>query len=339
MRKRGTIALPNSRVERSGGWEGASVHTAGATSAVAVILPAYNAAGTISTTLASIAGQSLAPEAVVLVDDGSSDETVSTARRWDRHFDLQIIRLAKNSGPAHARDVGIRHTNCGLIALADADDAWLPDHLQVMISAYARCPGLVTASALRWLPGERLAQRAEPARSIPSKPSTAILESNFVFGSTLFSKADYERVGGYRERFRAAEDWDLWIRMLRSGVSVTRPPHATVLYRLSRSSLSAEDRGLHVELEVLRTAMAEAEEGERVILRKTIRKFEARRHLVAAYAAARSDQRSHARLEGLRAVAGVGPVALRGAFVALCPQRATLLRDRRRFSARRWVGS
>lgn len=101
---------------------------------ISVVIPAYNAARTIGETLDSIASQTRLPDEVIVVDDGSSDETASVART--HHFGPRVIMQA-NAGAATAINTGISKANGDLIAFLDADDLWLPGKLDSQERALA----------------------------------------------------------------------------------------------------------------------------------------------------------------------------------------------------------
>src|ERR1700730_13172065 len=104
---------------------------------VAVIVAAYNAEATLPAALASVAAQSSQPASVVVVDDGSTDGTSRVVDQWMDKLPLRLVTHRQNAGPASARRSGIEATSEPLIALLDSDDAWLPDHLGLMLHAYA----------------------------------------------------------------------------------------------------------------------------------------------------------------------------------------------------------
>src|SRR3954454_14547905 len=110
------------------------------TDPIAVVIAAHNAADTLDAALASVAGQSLAPQEVVVVDDASSDETAAVAARWGAVLPLDVVRLPENTGPGHARNVGVARTAAPMLALLDGDDVWLPDHLSLLDQVHRSSP-------------------------------------------------------------------------------------------------------------------------------------------------------------------------------------------------------
>jgi glycosyltransferase involved in cell wall biosynthesis len=308
---------------------------------VGVVIPAYNAEATLGTTLASVAAQSLVPQSVTVVDDGSSDDTAIVAERWRGLLPIDVIRSPENEGLSSARRRGIAAATAPLIALLDADDIWLPDHLELMAGCYEANPGLVTADALRWIPGHGISKRTY-RELVPVPPPEAqrlaILRKDFVFIGVLFSRDRYEAAGGFRAGMRGGEDWELWIRMIRGGVVVTTTPYPTVLYRLSRTSLSADGGLLRDEIAML-TGMAPQMESsaERAALNRTLGQLHRGQNLVRAYRNARSGQLWSARMEAFRALRGARPVALRAAVMCVAPGLGVRIRDARKWKPESWL--
>lgn len=275
---------------------------------VAVVIPAFNAGRYLDQTLASVAGQTRAPAVVAVADDGSTDDTLERARRWQDHLPIEVMRLAQNAGPGPARHHAILATDASLLALVDADDLWLPDHLETMAAAYQRAPGLVTAREFAWIRGRGidLARRRVKPR-IPTDPKdqlVALLQHNYVsFG--FFPRTLYEQVGGFR-RFLVGEDWDLWIRMLRFGARLTEASHPTALHRVRSGSLSV-DPAHNVEhgIAVLTAAAAEARSSwERAAAERGLRTLWARKRYYDACALASDGHPWRARLMAVRGPRG-----------------------------------
>ena len=168
---------------------------------IAVVVPAFNSGGCLDQALASVAGQTLLPAAVIVADDCSTDDTAERARRWQDRLPIEVIRLEPNHGPAGARHRAIRTTSAPFLAMLDSDDLFLPDHLATMAATHAACPGLVSAQELSWYPGRGLEVPTAPPR-VPKAADQigALLRHNFVnFG--YFSRDLYELAGGFRGVF------------------------------------------------------------------------------------------------------------------------------------------
>jgi hypothetical protein len=323
---------------------------------VSVVIPAYQAAAVIDSSLASVAGQTIAPDEVVVVDDGSCDGTAPLAERWSCVLPLRVVRLEENVGrglgAGGARAVGVAHTTGELIALLDADDVWLPDHLATMLATHDRLPGLVTANYSLWVPGAALGDRSAAAL-VPVPPVERqlldVLEENYVFVSALFSRALYERAGGFRNI--RCEDWDLWIRMVRSGARVTMPSHVTVLYRQAPDSVSGADKLLIGDIDLLEELLESATApAERATIERGLRRRRAKQAFldgVRAFEAGDAAEARRAWIEALRLDLGLGPthsrlngrVAPRALASLVAPNAMMRLRSRRQRDADFVVGS
>ena len=320
-------------------------------STVTVVIPAHNAAAHLGAALASVAAQSVPPAAVVVVDDCSTDGTAELAQRWSAVLPLTLVRLERNQGPGAARRRGIDATDTELIALLDSDDYWLPDHLEELLRVYARTGGLVTSRSLRWFPGEGVSA-SDSARSFPVPPPAeqreAILRDNFVFVGALFARDDYERCGGFGD-LRRSEDWDLWIRMVLSGVLVSVTHRPTVLYRQHPTSLSAGDAINEADIDLLQQLQATVCDADRIVVERSLRRRQARRELLAGYRHAAGGHALAARRSFLSAAwadrdpsgglrRGASGVTAKAMMAAAAPGLAVRLRrgdlDRNRLVAR-----
>lgn len=296
---------------------------------VTVVIPAYNAGAFLDQALASLAGQTTAPESVIVVDDGSSDGSGGRAERWTNRLPLRVLTHERNAGLFQARRTGIDAATTPLIALLDADDIWLPDHLETMHALYCREPGLITARALRWVPGEALGKVPMNGGALPlaHHQLERILLMNFVFVGSLFERALYAEVGGFRGGRNGAEDWDLWTRMLLAGARVRRPQHPTVLYRVHGASMSADDALLESELTVLRDLRNDVPADLLPSLETSIRHRLGRLALRAAYADARRGAPWAARWRARHALQGPRGVKLRALLLLVSPQLVVRRRD------------
>jgi glycosyltransferase involved in cell wall biosynthesis len=274
---------------------------------VVVVMPAFDAEGTIDAALASIAAQSVSPTLVFVVDDASTDGTVRSAQAWADVLPVRVVSQNK-AGPGPARSLAIAESTEPLIALLDADDMWLPDHLETLHAAYRSNPGIVTGDGLLWRPGQEIQPHTyrsqAPVPALDRQP-LEIVRRNFIFIGSLFARCDYDAAGGFRSFAPGAEDWDLWIRMVRNGVTVTPTNHATYLYRLSPGGLTAQQDVLDRYIAVLGAAVDEAgSAAERDAARWGRDRCVATRELQHGYAAAADRDDRSARRAGRAAIRG-----------------------------------
>jgi glycosyltransferase involved in cell wall biosynthesis len=207
---------------------------------VSVIVPAYNAASVIEGTLASLRDQTYADWEAVVADDASTDGTLAVVEGLGDPR-IRAVRSDANRGPAGARNLAAEHVGGELVALLDADDAWLPGYLERMVAAYDATPGAVLVGC-----DARLLRDGEVAGSYlaalpPYRPPTLdrLLRGNFVYVSALFPRAAAEAVGWFSTELFGTEDHDLWIRLLEGGGRAVIVEEPLALYRVADGSVSA----------------------------------------------------------------------------------------------------
>ena len=111
---------------------------------VSVVIPAHNSADTIGRAIDSVLAQTHRADEIIVVDDGSTDNTVECIGQYGGQ--VRYIRQ-ENAGPGPARNTGIKAARCDWIAFLDADDEWLPEKLRLQIELLGRHETLVWASA------------------------------------------------------------------------------------------------------------------------------------------------------------------------------------------------
>lgn len=186
---------------------------------VSVIIPAYNAGRTIDSALRSLFAQTFRDFEAIVIDDGSSDDTVERAAAWG-----EAVRVYSqpNGGPARARNTGIRLARGRLLAFLDADDLWLPTKLERQVRYFERYPetGLLhTGAHVCSRPATLLFEIPEPAEA-EMPPPTAAFCSIFHCDRTVMTltamapRRVVVEAGWFDERREVhVEDWDLWLRI------------------------------------------------------------------------------------------------------------------------------
>jgi glycosyltransferase involved in cell wall biosynthesis len=218
---------------------------------VSVVVPCYNAAQTLDRTLRSIASQSFTEFEVIIVDDGSIDESPAIAERYvsaDRRFRLETQR---NAGVARARNRGIGLARGGYIAPIDSDDIWHPQKLLLQVAQFERGDetlGLVYTWSESIDEDDRVLAGGSRFR-YAGHVLEQLCRIDFVGnGSTPMMRADYLRaIGGYDESLRArhaegCEDWKLALSMAEVCTFGVIPQPLTGYRRMAGNMSSRADR-------------------------------------------------------------------------------------------------
>ncbi|MBE2259564.1 MAG: glycosyltransferase family 2 protein [Candidatus Accumulibacter sp.] len=231
---------------------------------VSVVIPAYNCSRYIAETIASILGQSANDLEVIVINDGSTDDTAAIARRFGPP--VRVLEQA-NSGVCSARNHGIREARGEFIALVDHDDYWLPDKLANQLAAFADHPqvDVVFTRFIWWRQTEQglfpepssFAAQAQP-QGIDDELSGWIyhqmLLDSWVLTSTALTRASVIRAHqGFDESLPFSEDWDLWMRISRSS-QFLKLREASTLYRQHPSQGSRVTRTVDYRVRLLEGA-------------------------------------------------------------------------------------
>ena len=247
---------------------------------VSVIIPCYNTAEFVAETLDSVLAQTYRDFEVIVVNDGSPD-TIELERIL-RPYEDKIVYLCKeNGGLASARNYGIGAAQGEFIALIDSDDLWMPEYLEFQVAQLDANPAadIVYPNMVFFGVGESGTRLAITSGApMPEATFTAVAtEQCVVVVSVLARKAALERAGLFDERLRRCEDFDLWLRCLKTGSRIIY--HHTVLlrYRRRSGSLSADHAVMAATAAgVLRKIQATTAltDGERRTIENKLREFD-----------------------------------------------------------------
>ncbi|MCZ4121793.1 glycosyltransferase family 2 protein [Streptomyces sp. H39-S7] len=225
---------------------------------VGVIVPAMNSSDFIDQALGSVAMQTRPVDQIVVVDDCSDDDTVRRVERWSGVLPLTLVRNTRRLGVWGARGTGIERLGTDLVCQLDGDDAFLPHHVEAMCDAYDASPGLISPRPLTWtgrgpfVPGTYTKGRLP----LPGDQLVQLLAQNYVVVGALYSRALYDKVGGFRQ-IAYGEEWDLWLRLVAAGAVVSKPADPSYVYRVRSSSYAGGFARNEAETEVLGRFLAE----------------------------------------------------------------------------------
>ncbi len=212
---------------------------------ISVVIPAYNAAHFLPRSLGSVFSQTLAPAEVIVVDDGSTDDSAEVARSLGA-----MVVSKSNGGLSSARNAGIRAASGEWIALLDADDRWAPDKLR------AQSERISEKTVLAYT-GIRIFDDAGVRQTCPafevSYTRKALRYENCITPSSVMARREaLLQDGGFREDLRACEDWDMWFRLQRFGTFVAVRDSLTDYY-VHPSSMSTDPRRMLDAMEQILT--------------------------------------------------------------------------------------
>jgi glycosyltransferase involved in cell wall biosynthesis len=222
---------------------------------VAVVIPTRDRWPLLRTAVASALAQEDVEAQVVVVDDGSVDETAGELEALDDPRVL-VLRHDRPEGVSAARNLGLSHTSATWVAFLDDDDLWAPGHLAAMLDA-VRASELEPERIRLVYSGHLVVDRERDVTGVsPAPPVSDVRDRmdrfNFVgCPSRVMVRTQAVRdVGGFDVRLSILADWDLWVRVLAGG-SFVRCPELLVGYMRHRGNMHLDGDRLLAELAVI----------------------------------------------------------------------------------------
>lgn len=182
---------------------------------VSVVIPTYNRASVLPRAVDSALDQTYDNVEIIIVDDGSTDNTSDVIAAYDQER-LTAISLESNRGAPHARNVGIERADGEYISFLDSDDEYEPTRIATLVSvlrsAPDNCAGVFHSYVVRTENGVRRTSRA-PNHLIGAEE---IRDENIIGGlsCTMFKRDVLVDVGLFDESLPSAQDYDLYLRVL-----------------------------------------------------------------------------------------------------------------------------
>jgi GT2 family glycosyltransferase len=207
---------------------------------VSVVIPVMNGEAWLAAAIESVLFQTLTDFELIIVDDGSTDaspDIIAAMRARDAR--IRAVRQPRQLGLVRALNAALAVARTPLLARLDADDLALPQRLAVQVRQFSERPDLVLLGS--W--AEKIddsGRRIGEARPEPDPGRLALIlqrRNPFVHSSVMMRTAVVKRLGGYREAFLGAEDFDLWLRLSERGV-IANLPETLVRYRVHGGSFS-----------------------------------------------------------------------------------------------------
>ena len=207
---------------------------------VSVIIPVYNGARYLRAALESVFGQTYRPFEVIVVDDGSADNSGDIAHSFS---EVRYIRQA-NQGVAAARNNGIEAARGEFFAFLDQDDLWTSEKLKLQIAHMQSHPEVsYTLTQQQFF--------LEPGETIPTwfrKELLSEVHTGWVLGTLVVRRAAFEQIGNFATGYSAASDGDWFFRAKAAAVPMAVVPELLLLKRIHGANESARAKEILSEL-------------------------------------------------------------------------------------------
>jgi glycosyltransferase involved in cell wall biosynthesis len=198
---------------------------------VTIIIPVYNYGHFLPAAIDSVMMQTYRPIELIVVDDGSTDDTAEIARSYP---DVKYI-YQPNQGVAVAKNTGISVARGKFIAFLDADDTWHPDKLKIQVSHLIETPGLGYSIC-------KIRNFTDPGVSPDPQISRILQESEQIGLATILTyKNIFEEVGVFDPRYKVGEDFDWFTRAKDAGIMMAILPDILLNRRIHRHNLSVQN--------------------------------------------------------------------------------------------------
>ena len=177
---------------------------------LSVVIPTFNRAKLLQRALESVFSQTVLPYEVIVVDDGSTDNTKEIVKNFPATYLYQ-----KNKGVSSARNLGIKNSSGDVIAFLDSDDEWLPTKIQTQLPCHDN-KTLFSHTEEIWIKDNKeIKQKAHH-----KKPDGECFYENINFckiapSTVMIDKYVFEKVGYFDENLEVCEDFDMWLRVLK----------------------------------------------------------------------------------------------------------------------------
>jgi glycosyltransferase involved in cell wall biosynthesis len=215
-----------------------------ASTSVSVVIAFYNGSRWIERALESVQNQTMPPNEVIVVNDGSSEDELGFLVGLQQRFNFQILNQ-ENSGQSAARNLGVSKATSDYICLLDQDDYYLPKHNQVLVeNADFEDPKFGFSYGDLWRSNEAGQILSHSSINVKIKHphtslNTLVGKNMFIVPSaTLISRTAFLAVGGFDPELRGFEDDDLFLRFFLAGYSNRFTSEAVTVWTINTSSTS-----------------------------------------------------------------------------------------------------
>ena len=198
---------------------------------VSIIIPAYNAENYIIETVASALASSYPFLEIIIVNDGSTDNTQKVIEGIIAKHPEIIAILQQNQGVSVARNIGIANSTGKYILPLDADDLISADYIEKAVDILNRNDQVKMVNGLGEFFGDR-----QGKWNLKPFSRRLLARKNMLYVSGIFRKSDFDKTDGFCPEIKGPEDWDFWISLLKRDGEVVRIPSVCLYYRVHGNS-------------------------------------------------------------------------------------------------------
>lgn len=196
-----------------------------------VVIPCHNRAHVVADAVESVLAQAHAPARIIVVDDGSTDDSAAAIRALAaEHPTVHAVILPRNVGASQARNCGVAYCSAEWVAFLDSDDVWLPGAAEALLAPAHLGHDVIVGHFSRLEAG---GEPEAPECGLDGRDIRAGLASGGVVGPSwsIARRSAVERVGGFDPSFHNCNDWDFYTRAAAAGARFVRTDTTVALYR------------------------------------------------------------------------------------------------------------
>jgi glycosyltransferase involved in cell wall biosynthesis len=199
---------------------------------ISVIIPVYNAGRFLAQAIESVLDQTLRPDQVIVVDDGSTDNSVAVAQRYRRHIHLE---QQPNAGSAHARNRGVALAYGELLAFLDADDYWAKEKLSLQVATLQESPQVEAIF------GQIEQIQMVEAKNTKLSEAALGIQEGYHLDTMLIHRSAFQRIGGFDPNWLVdAVEW--FVRTQHKGLQAQIIPQVLAWRRIHGDNLGIRER-------------------------------------------------------------------------------------------------
>lgn len=212
---------------------------------ISIITPTYNSSKFIKRTIKSVLNQTYKDWEYLIIDDGSTDNTVELVNEFTKQDPrIKLFKTPQNSGgPATPKNIGIENARGEYVAFLDHDDEWLPEKLEKQLKVFEESKnekiGLVCCFIN--IVDDKTGKTTSRHKNFNKTNTLKLLvQYNFFLTSSciMVKKSIINKIGGFDNNFQVSDDWDMWLRILKSGYEFDFAPEYLINYFVHENNLS-----------------------------------------------------------------------------------------------------